>query len=426
LLKLIDQREVERNILVVGESCLKLPLGILADDLTGALDSTGPFANRGWHTQVVLKGQPFSFSDAPIRAISTESRMLPPTEAATYVQRAVRILDTPSLFKKLDSLLRGPIAAEIRAVIDERNPDLVIVAPAFPAQGRTTLGGIQYVHGQPLDEYVIRDPFAPTRTGNLTHLLAAAGIASQVIPLDVVRSTGEVLQTAFSEACSTGRVLVIDAERQEDLERIARTSVASQGQVLWCGTAGLAGALAAILPQRPCLTLSPPVYRVLIICGSLHPNSAQQCEYLRNQAEVKEVVLDRALLHDPRQVAERVQLGFADETPCVLLHPGSMADHITISMQREEVLTFLKQLASYLHEEPSLGLIATGGDTAAAICRGFGLTHLEPSGMVSEGIPYSIGRRGQDYGITLVTKAGAFGDPSTLYCSMLSLIGKTS
>ncbi|HZR44037.1 MAG TPA: four-carbon acid sugar kinase family protein [Ktedonobacteraceae bacterium] len=410
---------------MVGESSLKVPLGILADDLTGALDAAGPFASRGWHTQVVLDGQQFSFS-APIRAISTESRMLPPMEATTRVAQAACILNTPSLFKKLDSLLRGPIASEIHAVIDERNPDLVIIAPAFPAQGRTTLGGIQHAHGQPLDEHVIRDPFAPTQTGNLTHLLASEGIATQVIPLDVVRSTGEVLQRAFSEACSIGRVLVIDAERQKDLEHIARTSVASQKQILWCGTAGLASALAAILPQRPLFTLSPPVNRVLIVCGSLHPNSAQQCEYLRNQAEVKEIVLDRPLLHDPLRVAERIQQGFADETPCVLLQPGNLANHTTISMQREEVLTFLKQLASYLHGIPSLGLIATGGDTAAAIYRGFGLTHLEPSGMVSEGIPYSIGRRGQDHGITLVTKAGAFGDPSTLYNSMLSLVGKIS
>ena len=47
-------------------------------------------------------------------------------------------------FKKIDSLLRGHVAAEIGACLANADYERVIVAPAFPFQGRVTRAGRQW------------------------------------------------------------------------------------------------------------------------------------------------------------------------------------------------------------------------------------------------------------------------------------------
>ena len=51
--------------------------------------------------------------------------------------------DRAWMYKKLDSTLRGNVAAELSAVERELRPSRVVVAPAFPALGRTTVDGRQ-------------------------------------------------------------------------------------------------------------------------------------------------------------------------------------------------------------------------------------------------------------------------------------------
>ena len=72
--------------------------------------------------------------------IDLDTRELPPDEAA----RRIQALDGRITFKKIDSLLRGNVQAEIEALTGE-----VIVAPALPVEGRTVRGGVLHVHGVP-------------------------------------------------------------------------------------------------------------------------------------------------------------------------------------------------------------------------------------------------------------------------------------
>ena len=69
---------------------------------------------------------------------STRARCRP-HEAAARVRRAGRID-----FKKIDSQLRGNVAAELAALTGA-----VIVAPALPVEGRVVRGGVLYVDGEP-------------------------------------------------------------------------------------------------------------------------------------------------------------------------------------------------------------------------------------------------------------------------------------
>ena len=103
----------------------------VADDLSGAVEAASVLGAR----RVVLGPR-----DAHDGVVDLDSRELAPEEAA----RRVRALDGRIAFKKIDSLLRGNVKAEIEALTGD-----VIVAPALPVEGRTVRGGVLHVHGVP-------------------------------------------------------------------------------------------------------------------------------------------------------------------------------------------------------------------------------------------------------------------------------------
>ena len=87
-------------------------LKLLADDLTGALDTAAEFVGL--------------FGPLPV--------VWPATSLAQ---------DVPSFV--IDSRLRGPWVAELEACLATGAWDACILAPAFPYQGRRTFEGRQYV-----------------------------------------------------------------------------------------------------------------------------------------------------------------------------------------------------------------------------------------------------------------------------------------
>ena len=74
--------------------------------------------------------------------------------------------DYKYVIKKVDSTLRGNIAAEVAALDRFYKPELVVFMPALPALGRTTVNGIHCLKGVPLTETELAsDPKNPVREG---------------------------------------------------------------------------------------------------------------------------------------------------------------------------------------------------------------------------------------------------------------------
>lgn len=68
-----------------------------------------------------------------------------------------------------------------------------------------------------------------------------------------------------------------------------------------------------------------------------------------------------------------------------------------------------------------VGVVATGGDTALALCRALGTNVLWPEGEVTPGIPWS--RVETENGtVILVSKAGGFGEPESIHDAVLFLM----
>ena len=128
-------------------------VAIIADDLTSAADGASPFVAPG-RAAIVARGRP-SPRECAVLAVDCGSRSASRSEAATRVAEATaRLAGRDVLYKTVDSTLRGHVTAELQACFKASGRKTLVLAPAFPAAGRTTVGGIQLVDGVPVSETV--------------------------------------------------------------------------------------------------------------------------------------------------------------------------------------------------------------------------------------------------------------------------------
>src|SRR5262245_59379441 len=197
-------------------------VGIQADDLTGACDTGAPFAARGLKTLVVVHegDAPPIMPDATVDVlvVDTESRDAPEGEARGRARAGAKTLGALApriLYKKLDSTLRGHVAAEMDGVLDGAGLGTALLTPAFPAQRRTVLDGGLEVDGRPAsDTPIARDPAFPRTGASVLGLLVAGGVRPVgVVPLTTVRrGAGAVAERVERFSGTGGRVLVADGE----------------------------------------------------------------------------------------------------------------------------------------------------------------------------------------------------------------------
>src|ERR687897_1248637 len=117
-------------------------IAVIADDLTGAADAGVQFVHAGYRTAVFFRDSEVLDDDRDAVSFDTDSRAMPAGFAAKRVLEAARAASKARIvYKKLDSTLRGNVAAELAAAKGGAGGDRAIGPPLFPAAGRTTVGG---------------------------------------------------------------------------------------------------------------------------------------------------------------------------------------------------------------------------------------------------------------------------------------------
>lgn len=212
---------------------------IIADDLTGACDSAAAFAMRGLRTRIALTPDAMAaaLADPAQQVISvvTGTREGTRRHAEAAMAAIAAILgDAPGLvFKKIDSRMKGHIAAEL-AVLHAARPLPVLACPAIPRLGRLVRGGG----------------------------VTGAGV-SRALPVRAALGLDADIPEAGSDAD-------IDDALPGELD--AR---------LYVGAAGLAEALARrLVPNPPAPVIAPPRLPVLMAIGSRDPVTLAQIDRL--------------------------------------------------------------------------------------------------------------------------------------------------
>lgn len=373
---------------------------IVADDLTGAADSGVQLVRAGYRTAVVFRGESAP-EDLDAAVLDTDSRSLPAEEARERVLSAGEALATAGIaYKKIDSTLRGGIVAELRAALEASGREKGVVAPAFPDAGRTTLGGVQLLHGEPVHETELsRDPRNPVSESHLPTLLRDLG------PVENLRSE-TLSQPSVREALARAGWLVADVASNGDLDSLVR-AVPDPGEVLWAGSAGLAAALGRLFPGSRKEPPSRPsgAKRVLLVVGSASGVSRKQLRRVSKSAKLVELSPEA-----PSEASEALGAGRN-----VALHAPEAS-----TGDPESVVEGLSEVVFRLSEEGLFdALVLTGGETAVRVSKRLGASGILLADELEPGVPVGVLSGSRPYPV--VTKAGAFGGPDALLDALRTL-----
>lgn len=389
-------------------------LFILADDLTGAADCAIGAARDGLTSVVLLEpgGDGAIEPQAQVVSVDADTRHRPAGVARAIDERLWRAHARPGrlLYKKIDSTLRGPFAAEMAGLVDA---GVAIVAPAFPATGRVTRNGRVFVHDVPLERTEIWANEAMRGEADLVAMLRAQGLAAESVPVAELHGAA---RDAIARRVTGGgvRALVFDAESDADLAAIAAATVGLP--VYWVGSAGLAAHLpraAGIAGGAP-----PPVPVVdgpiLVVVGSLSAVSRTQAQALRARTALVCLEAPPDVLSAGEGAAGWAALrdavaGAAAEGRDILVAIGTSERN---DLSRGQVLS-ASLARALLPAMPRVGaLIATGGETARAVLSAVGVRALQVLREVEPGVALSVTLGARS--MPVVTKAGAFGSPNAL------------
>lgn len=371
---------------------------ILADDLSGALDAAGPFARADAPVSVYWDPQLASGDAGPRVALDTATREAGAERAAARARIGARALwggRAGVAFKKVDSVWRGSPAAEIAAVCDEIAFARVVVAPAFPQQGRVTRGGAQWV---------------------------ADGEGWRVVENDIVADLRRHGIDAARETFATPstRAVVCDAETPAELDAIVARHQAAGARTLWCGTSGLARALASRLASAAAPPRSPGVSSdggVLVVVGTDHPVSLQQSRVLEGAPGVVCRTVD-AVTHEMSLAGGR-----APDDRVVLLR-FRLPERTPRDDARRLIAEALAVEASRL-PRPGLAVV-TGGETVRSLCEALGATRLDVVAEREPGIPVARMRDGRWAGTAVLSKSGGFGSADLFLRIAGEAVGRTA
>jgi uncharacterized protein YgbK (DUF1537 family) len=390
-------------------------LGIVADDLTGAMDSSGYFAGLGFST-VVLFNPSFS-SNSTVLVITTNSRVEAPKVARQLVRQAMQNMTGRIIYKKIDSTLRGNIGEELQAIAELTASQKVVIAPAFPAVDRTTVDGILLVKGVPVAQtQFASDPISPVNESSIPKLLKQS-INDEIgcVSLKEIEDGPEVLRDIISNMPEN--FVVCDVVEQSHLRDIAQAALLGGGKWLLCGSGGLARELhlfiANVTKKEKKQSEVKEVGPVLVAVGTRNLVAAKQL--LRAHEILGIPVLNLDLEKINVQDIGSGRLGsLSGEIEKLISEGNGLVVSSTFSryvpaFKKDIAMIIAEIVANILASHMFVGLFLSGGDIAMYTCRRLNVSAIEVHGEIEPGVPAGKIIGGQYTGMRVITKAGGFG-----------------
>jgi uncharacterized protein YgbK (DUF1537 family) len=408
---------------------------ILADDLTGALDTGVQSAKKGISTRVILSPPEEEDRSPPaaqmllpeeqVLVINTGSRHCSPDEAAALIGRCLsRYEDVPYVYKKTDSTMRGHIGAELGALLKNRREKMLPFIPAYPGLGRTTFGGRQFLDGLPVDK--------SSAAGDLLNPVGHA-----FIPRIIAEESELPVRLAAAESRGPApgdekHILVYDCGSDEELRRIA-ASLAEQGNLgISAGCAGFAGVLVDFIPFPPSRK-EPGSGRpggagkagdlpILIVSGSRHPVSVAQLGAAL-ESGIRGIGIEGGKLLGGEWIAGAEARSIAAECAEILLRDRACVLGTALSLTGAEtcggeggagLAGRLGFLVKQIQDRTGPLLLAVfGGDTLLGLMEILGFEYLIPINEIESGVVFAEAR-GKGKTALMAAKSGAFGGPDII------------
>ncbi len=417
-------------------------IGIVADDLTGADDTSLQFHLRGANTQILLDYSvlPENRNNTQVWAIPTETRNIDAPTAYEKVKQATKVLaedlNVEYFYKKMDSTLRGHVAVEALAMLEALDWDAAVIIPAFPQEGRTTIGGYHLLKGIPIERTELaRDPRFPIYESHIPTILKNELNNEQdelvgLIELrTVIKGAGPILKR-MNEMIEQGvKLIVVDAMSVTDIEQVVLAMEKSNHKILPCGSAGCAQVLGNIwLPESENHNIEKTIPEMpkLIVSGSATQLTASQLQKLDDDEDIDNTYFIALKMEDilegvTDEIVTRVSENLVKDNVVVVHTSDLMVDSKIISqllfdneMSKNQFISkigdYLATLTKRVLFNRDAILISVGGETSFKCCKAINSNSLQIVDAICPAIPLCLDMKAQ----WIVTKSGNLGNSNTI------------
>jgi uncharacterized protein YgbK (DUF1537 family) len=430
------RRKPSRDIIHKTDAgTIKQKLLIVTDDLTGANDTSVQFSKRKLRSIVITDKDNIkkSLKECDVLVVDTESRSDDKDKAYRKTYEIGKIATAQRIkyiYKKLDSTFRGNIGAEISGLMDSLEFQNAIIVPALPSNERITKNGNVYVKGQLLAETEIADdPKTPVRESYIPSIISQQTDKKIVVINyeDVLSGRQNLIEKVQQHIKNDRQIIVIDAQKKEDLDLIASAITSLEKNLLFVGSSGLA----EYLPKY--FNFKKEKKSNIIIAGSVSEVTRRQIEYAKEKLKLKlidvevEKLFTREQDQEKRRIIDLIKESSRKGEDIIIRSATSktmvnkcfeLGQKYGLSRFKvsETVSSFLGEIAKVVMQEIKInGVLFTGGDIAikAAQCLNISGTIIQDE--IVPGVPYGYFADKPYKNIIIVSKAGGFGKEDAIF-----------
>lgn len=352
---------------------------VIADDITGAAEIAGLALGFGCRVRFTTSVDRLT-PDGEVTVLATDTRSMTRAEAVSATERiAARlrrlseqgVLEDVRLFKKTDSVLRGHVTAELRALA-AAGYDRALLLPANPSKGRCIVDGCYRIDGEPIDRTLFRsDPEFPATTADVVRLLGG----------------GVRYATAATERLDAG----ISIGETPSCDALAAYVARFGGErLLWAGAADAFRALLAAdgrteQPQESFAGFGDR--RTLVVCGSTVRHDLAAEPFFRRRrvavAPMPDAVFEGA---EPAEWVETCRRQLADDGADALLLRIPQQVRVDASRARRLRAAMAQTVAALAASDHFSEVVIEGGATAYAVLDALGWRDFVVSDAIAPGV----------------------------------------
>lgn len=378
---------------------------VIADDLSGAAELAGIGLQFGMRVELHIGlNQPV---DTDLLVIATDTRSMNEQKAVDEIETvATKVYELHPLmvYKKVDSVLRGHVLAELKAQLKISTLQKILLVPANPQLGRTLVNGAYFFNDHPIHlSSFSTDPEFPIKTSDVAGMLKA--------------KTGEISINKFSDHIDAD-IIVGEAENAEDLREWAMKNT---NDVLLAGASGFFKALLSnVFKGGQTITIKAGKQGKisLFVCGTTFSKSRAAIKQLhKNGSPVNYIPPDllNGLAFDEEEcqdwVDETITLIKANCTAIIAIdEEPTKTLNVSASQLRERMAFLVSEILKKIkiHE-----LMIEGGSTAAAIIRKLNYAVLVPLEELAPGVIRMNVKENPKLCITI--KPGSYNWPESIW-----------
>ena len=412
---------------------MKLSLGCIADDYTGASDLANTLTRQGLRTvqTIGVPSDDLALPEVDAVVVSLKSRSIEANLAVTRSRAAEKwlrgrgadhvLFKICSTFDSTDAGNIGPVMDALRAGSGD---SIVLVTPAFPETGRTVYMGNLFVGPLPLNESPLKDhPLNPMHDSNLVRVLARQSKTKVgLVDLATLTRGASAIRGRLADlAADDVGAAVIDAVFDRDLETIGgvaldhRLSVGASGIGL-----GIARALVASgkVKAGTAATVSESAVGGPAAClaGSCSQATLQQIANAEKTMAVLRLDPERVIA-GPDEV--RRALAWASERISdgpVLIASSSTPDQVQALQSRHgrdaaghAIEQAMADISEGLVRSGVRRLVIAGGETSGAVVDRLRIPGFLVGAEIAAGVPVLRAVGAKDGAMLLALKSGNFG-----------------